>query len=76
LGVSVVPRSTARILTEEVCYRPIEGDAPRAAISLAHCSNGNSRAVQNFVAVARHVIRGEAENESKDNSKEPAKASA
>jgi len=75
-GVSIVPRSTARILPDEVCYRPIEADAPRAEISLAHCRRGSSRAVQNFVAVARRVIRSGAESESKDSSKKAARASA
>jgi DNA-binding transcriptional LysR family regulator len=75
-GVSIVPRSTARILPDEVCYRPIEADAPRAEISLALCRRGSSRAVQNFVAVARRVIRSEAESDSKDSSKKAARASA
>lgn len=67
LGVSVVPRSTARILPDEVCYRPIAGHAPRSEICLAYCSHGSSRAVQNFVAIARRVVA--AENDSKGNSK-------
>ena len=74
LGVSVVPRSTARILPDEVCYRPIEGDAPRAEISLAHCRRGSSRAVQNFVAVARRVIGSRGQSEGKDDSKRAGKA--
>lgn len=57
LGVSVVPRSTARILSDEVCYRPINGVAPHAEICLAYCRHDASRAVQNFVAVARRAIR-------------------
>jgi DNA-binding transcriptional LysR family regulator len=73
LGVSVVPRSTARILSDEVCYRPIEGDAPRAEICLGFCRQGSSRAVQNFVAVARRVIRNTAQDESKDASRKVGK---
>ena len=69
LGVSVVPQSTARILSDEVCYRPIEGDAPRAEICLAYCRRSPSRAAQNFVAVARRVIRNEAQGNSKRASK-------
>jgi DNA-binding transcriptional LysR family regulator len=75
-GVSVVPRSTARILSDEVCYRPIEGDAPRAEICLAHCRRGNSRAVQNFVAVARRVTRAAAQSNSTDDPKKPKRAGA
>jgi DNA-binding transcriptional LysR family regulator len=76
LGVSVVPRSTARILSDEVCYLPIEGDVPRAEICLGYCRLGSSRAVQNFVAVARRVIRRAAQSQSKDDSKKAGKASA
>jgi DNA-binding transcriptional LysR family regulator len=75
-GVSIVPRSTARILSDEVCYRPIEGDAPRAEIGLAYCRNGSSRAAQNFVAVARRVIRNAAQGPGKDSSKRARKAGA
>jgi DNA-binding transcriptional LysR family regulator len=75
-GVSIVPRSTARILADEVCYRPIEGDAPRAEIGLAYCRNGSSRAAQNFVAVARRVIRNAAQGPGKDSSKRARKAGA
>ena len=75
-GVSVVPRSTARILSDEVCYRPIKGDAPRAKICLAHCRHGSSRAIQNFVALARRVIRSAAQSQSKDDSKKAGKAGA
>jgi DNA-binding transcriptional LysR family regulator len=75
LGVSVVPRSTARILSDEVCYRPIEGDVPRAEICLAYCRRDASRAIQNFVTVARRVIGSAAQSQSKDDSKKPGKAS-
>jgi DNA-binding transcriptional LysR family regulator len=74
LGVSVVPRSTARILSDEVCYRPIEGAAPRAEICVAYCRLGSSRAAQNFVAVARRVIRNAAQGQGKDNSRRARKA--
>jgi DNA-binding transcriptional LysR family regulator len=76
LGVSVVPRSTARILSDEVCYRPIEGAAPRAEICVACCRLGSSRAAQNFVAVARRVIRSAAQGQGKDNPKRARKAGA
>jgi DNA-binding transcriptional LysR family regulator len=53
LGVSIVPRSMRRILTDAVVYLPIDDDAPRARIGLAHRRDDRSRAVQNFVAIAR-----------------------
>ncbi len=73
LGVSVVPRSTERILPDEVCYRSIDGYAPRAEICLAHCRHGSSRAVQNFVAVARRVV---ASSQGKNDSKNARSAGA
>jgi DNA-binding transcriptional LysR family regulator len=76
MGVSVVPRSTVRILSDEVCYRQIEGAAPRAEICLAYCRLGSSRAAQNFVAVARRVIRNAAQGQGKENSRRARKASA
>ena len=71
-----VPRSTARILPDEVCYRPINGDAPHAEICLAYCRHDPSRAVQNFVAVARRAIRDAAQRLNNDDSKKAEKASA
>jgi DNA-binding transcriptional LysR family regulator len=76
LGISVVPRSTARILSDEVCYRPIEGVAPRAEICLAYCRLGSSRAAQNFAAVARRVIKNAVQGQGKDNPKQARKAGA
>jgi len=52
-----VPQSTGRIQTDGVIYLSIEGDAPRALISLAHRRDDRSPAVQNFVAVARQAMR-------------------
>jgi DNA-binding transcriptional LysR family regulator len=57
LGVSIVPQSTGRIHADGVVYVPIEGDGPRALISLAHRRDDRSPAVQNFVAVARRATR-------------------
>jgi DNA-binding transcriptional LysR family regulator len=57
LGVSIVPQSTARICGDAVAHLSIEGDGPRALISLAHRRDDRSAAVQNFVAVARRVMR-------------------
>jgi DNA-binding transcriptional LysR family regulator len=56
LGVSIVPRSTSRILADSVIYLPIEGDAPRALIGLAHRRDDPSPAVRNFIAVAHRLI--------------------
>jgi DNA-binding transcriptional LysR family regulator len=56
-GVSIVPRSVSRILVDGVNYLSIEGDAPRAEISLAHRRDDRSPAVQSFVAVARRAAR-------------------
>jgi DNA-binding transcriptional LysR family regulator len=57
LGVSIVPRSTSQIMTDGVSYVPIEGDALRVGICLAHRRHDRSPAVHNFVAVARHAVR-------------------
>jgi DNA-binding transcriptional LysR family regulator len=57
LGVSMVPRSTSRILVDGVKYLPTEADAARSLIGLAYRRNDRSRAVQNFVATARQVMR-------------------
>jgi DNA-binding transcriptional LysR family regulator len=57
LGISIVPRSTRRILGDEVCYLTIDGEAPRAVICLAHRRHDRTRAVQNFVTVARRILR-------------------
>jgi len=56
LGVSIVPRSTARILSAEVCYVSIEGGAPRAEICLARRRHDASRAAKNFILVARRLL--------------------
>jgi DNA-binding transcriptional LysR family regulator len=53
LGVSIVPRWTARVLNQAVVYCPIDEDAPRALIGLAHRRDDRFPAVRNFVAAAR-----------------------
>jgi DNA-binding transcriptional LysR family regulator len=53
LGVSIVPRSVARIQADGVFYLPIEGNELRVQIWLVHRRNGRSAAVQNFIACAR-----------------------
>lgn len=56
-GVSIVPRSASRFLLDGVTYLSIEGNAPRAQICLAHRRHDRSPAVQNFVSLARRVMR-------------------
>jgi DNA-binding transcriptional LysR family regulator len=74
LGVSIVPQSTGRIQIDGAFYLPIEGDAPRAAIALAHRRIDRSAAVKNFVAVARRAAAAAARQESPDVAAEVAKA--
>lgn len=52
-GVSIVPRSLEQIRAEGIVYLPIEGEAPRAPISLAVRKDNRSATVRNFVALAR-----------------------
>ena len=56
LGVSIVPRSTTRILPAEVRYVSIEGEAPRAEICLARRRQDASGAAKNFILVARRLL--------------------
>jgi len=76
LGVSIVPRSNSRILTDAVVYVPIDGDAPRALIGLAHRRDDRSPGVQNFVAVAHSAMRAVVQGKSNDDAKEAEKANA
>jgi DNA-binding transcriptional LysR family regulator len=57
LGVSIVPQSIAQIRLAGVAYIRIEGDAPRASISLAYRRDDRSTTVRNFVASARRHSR-------------------
>lgn len=76
LGISIVPASMNRILTGSVVYLPIEGNAPRALIALAHRQRDHSPAVQNFVAVARRAVRPAIQSTSIDVAKIVEKAHA
>lgn len=62
LGVSIVPRSTSRILADGVTYLAIEGGVPRAEICLAYRREDRSPAVKNFVTVARGAVRTAAQS--------------
>lgn len=66
-GVSIVPQSIAQIHLAGVAYIRIEGDAPRAPISLAYRRDDRSTSVRNFVASARRHSR------TADQSAEPSK---
>jgi DNA-binding transcriptional LysR family regulator len=56
-GVSIVPQSIAQFHLAGVAYIHIEGDAPRAPISLAYRRDDRSTTVRNFVASARRHSR-------------------
>jgi DNA-binding transcriptional LysR family regulator len=54
-GVSIVPISMRQMHPQGVAYRAIQGDGPRAPLSLAHRSNELSVAVRNLVGLARRA---------------------
>jgi DNA-binding transcriptional LysR family regulator len=56
-GVSIVPQSLEQLRAEGVAYLRIEGEAPRALVSLAYRRGDHSIVVRNFVALARRVAR-------------------
>src|SRR5882757_4426463 len=56
-GVSIVPQSITQIHVQGVAYLRIEGEAPRAPISLAYRRDDRSTVVRNFVASARRHSR-------------------
>jgi DNA-binding transcriptional LysR family regulator len=56
-GVSIVPQSIAQIRLAGVAYIHIEGEAPRAPISLAYRRDDRSTIVRNFIASARRHSR-------------------
>jgi DNA-binding transcriptional LysR family regulator len=60
-GVSLVPQSIRQIHSDGVVFLPIDGEAPRAPISLAHRRDDHSTAVRNFVALAKRHAHGTAE---------------
>lgn len=58
LGVSLVPASMQQVLSTGVLYRPIEGDAPRARMSLASRRGDPSATVRNMLVLAHRLRRG------------------
>jgi DNA-binding transcriptional LysR family regulator len=57
LGVSLVPASMQQVLSTGVVYRPIEGDAPKARMSLACRRDDPSAVVRNMLELAHQVLR-------------------
>jgi DNA-binding transcriptional LysR family regulator len=54
-GVSIVPASMQQMNPQGVAFRAIQGDGPRAPLSLAHRRNEPSAAVRNLVGLARRA---------------------
>jgi len=57
LGVSLVPASMQQVLSTGVVYRPIEGDAPKARMSLVSRKDDPSATVRNMIELAHQVLR-------------------
>jgi hypothetical protein len=66
--VSIVPRSLEQIRVEGAVYLGIEGEAPRAPVSLAYRRDDRSAIVRNFVALARRAARSATEKKEKSSS--------
>lgn len=58
-GVSIVPQSLEQLHVKGVAYLQIEGDAPRALVSLAYRRGDRSTVVRNFVASARRTAQSQ-----------------
>jgi len=54
-GVSIVPQSLSQVRVGGVVYVPIDGEAPRATISLGYRRDGQSQAIRNFIAVTKRL---------------------
>jgi DNA-binding transcriptional LysR family regulator len=67
-GVSIVPQSLSQIRAEGIVYLAIEGEAPRAPVSVAHRRDDRSAIVRNFVALARRAARSAPERKEKSES--------
>lgn len=64
-GVSIVPQSLQQIRAEGVAYLRIEGEAPRALVSLAYRRSDRSPVVRNFVVLAQRTARSALRKEGK-----------
>jgi DNA-binding transcriptional LysR family regulator len=56
-GIFIVPQSLEQIRANGIVYTPIEGEAPRALISLAVRKDHRAATALNFVALARQLTR-------------------
>jgi len=59
LGISIVPASMMHLAAPGVTYRPIDGEAPRAAMSLVHLAALSPAVTQAFVEVVLERRRRE-----------------
>lgn len=57
LGVSMVPESMKQINSQGVTYRRVEGDPPRARMSVVYRENHTSPALTNLLTLARKLAR-------------------
>jgi DNA-binding transcriptional LysR family regulator len=60
IGISIVPASMMHLVAPGVTYRPIDGPAPRAAMSLVHVDAASSAVTRAFVEVVLDRLRREA----------------
>jgi DNA-binding transcriptional LysR family regulator len=72
LGVSMVPESMKQINSQGVTYRRIEGDGPRARMSIVYREHQTSPALVNLLALARKLARERRPQREKPASNEPA----
>jgi DNA-binding transcriptional LysR family regulator len=59
LGISIVPASMMHLAAPGVTYRPIDGDAPRAAMSLVHLDGVSPAVTHAFVEIVLQRQRRE-----------------
>lgn len=62
LGVSLVPRSIAKVSLQGAVFRELAGASEHVAIALAYRRGSTSPVVRNFCSVARRVRDGEQRN--------------
>ncbi|GGF14631.1 LysR family transcriptional regulator [Aliidongia dinghuensis] len=59
LGISIVPASMKHLAARGVTYRPIDGEEPRAAMSLVHFGGGSPAATRAFVGIVEARLERE-----------------
>jgi DNA-binding transcriptional LysR family regulator len=57
-GVAIVPASTQTFVPPDVVFRPLKNNDVTSALSMIHCYNNHSPAVQMFAKIARAWVRG------------------